>query len=92
MLCESSDTMSLELRLAAIITLLSSSAIRGTTPCKSHALRMHLEAAALSALPLNDKLREALENTLAEWLSVECHDKSVPVDVCALAQSGRAYH
>lgn len=89
---ETTDAMPLELRLAAIITLLSSSAIRGATPCKSQALRAHLEAAALSALPLEAQLRIALENTLAEWLSIECHHKSVPVDVCALAHSGQSYH
>lgn len=92
MLCGTPEPMSLELRLAAIITLLSSSAIRGATPCKSQALRVHLEAAALSAMPLNAQLRIALENTLAEWLSIECHQKSVPVDVCALAHSGQSYH
>lgn len=89
---ETIGAIPLELRLAAIIVLLSSSAIRGATPCKSQALRMHLEAAALSHHPLHAQLREALENTLAEWLSVECHQKSVPVDVCALAQSGQSYH
>ena len=92
MICDAMETLPLELRLAAIITLLSSSAIRGATPCKSHALRMHLEAAALSPHPLSAQLRIALENTLAEWLSVECHQKSVPVDICALAQSGQSYH
>ena len=92
MICDTKDAMPLELRLSAIITLLSSSAIRGATPCKSNSLRTHLEAAALSPQPLNAQLRVALENTLAEWLSVECHQKSVPVDVCALAQSGQAYH
>ncbi|MFT3847422.1 MAG: hypothetical protein QM739_01725 [Propionivibrio sp.] len=92
MLCETTDPMPLELRLAAIITLLSSSAIRGATPCKSQALRLHLEAAALSATPLNAQLRIALENALAEWLNIECHQKSVPVDVCALASAGQSYH
>lgn len=92
MICDSPDDLPLELRLAAVITLLSSSAIRGATPCKAQALRKHLEAAALSPHPLNAHLREALENALAEWLSIECHDKSVPVEVCALAQSGQTYH
>lgn len=42
------DAMPVDLRLAAIITLLSSSALRGTTPGKAAALRVHLEAAALT--------------------------------------------
>ena len=81
-----------ELRLAAIITLLSSSAIRGATPCKSHALRAHLEAAAFATESLHPQLRTALENTLAEWMTIECHQKSVAVDFCVLANSGQAYH
>lgn len=86
------DTAQLELRLAAIIALLSSAAIRGATPCKSRALRMHLEAAALSTAPLSSPLREVLENTLAEWLSIECHSKSVAVDACVLAEASQTYH
>lgn len=87
-----SDAMPTELRLAAIITLLSSSAVHGVTGCKAEALRAHLEAAALSSEALNPHLRNALEDALAEWISIECHQKSVPVDFCALAIAGRALH
>lgn len=81
-----------ELRLAAIITLLSSSAIRGATACKSNALRIHLEAAAFATESLHPQLRTALENTLAEWMTIECHPQSVAADFCVLASSGQAYH
>ena len=84
--------MPTELRLAAIISLLSSSAIRGATACKTAALRIHLEAAALSGGNLNPHLRTALEDALAEWITIECHPESVSIDFCALAVSGQVLH
>jgi hypothetical protein len=86
------DTMPTALRLAAIISLLSSSALRGATAGKSEALRTHLEAAAFAAEPLDPQLRTVLEDTLAEWLSTECHQNSVSVDLGALAPCSRALH
>lgn len=84
--------MSLELRLAAIITLLSSSALRGATANKTAALQSHLEAAAFAADELGPYLKDALEQTLAGWRSVHCHPASVPVDSCPLCISGQALH
>lgn len=86
------NAMSTELRLAAIITLLSSSALRGATANKTEALRKHLEAAALSHASINPNLRSALEDALAEWISIECHPESVVIDCCALAASGQVIH
>ena len=49
-----SDDMPPELRLAAIVTLLSASALRGPTVAKTGALRAHLDAIlADTALPPN---------------------------------------
>lgn len=84
--------MPVDLRLAAIIALLSSSALRGATPGKAAALRVHLEAAALAGDALDPHLRVALEDALAEWITIECHQKSVSVDFCALAASGKTFH
>jgi hypothetical protein len=86
------DTMPTALRLAAIISLLSSSALHGATAGKSEALRLHLEAAAFAAEPLDPQLRTVLEDALAEWLSIECHQNSVSVDQGALAPCSRALH
>ena len=86
------DALSTELRLAAIITLLSSSALRGTTASKAAALLAHLEAAAFSRDALNPHLRSALEDALAEWLTIDCHQESVAVDFCALAPASYALH
>ena len=87
-----SDAMPIELRLAAIVALLSSSALHGVTAGKAAALRDHLEAAALSGEALNPQLRGVLEDALAQWISTECHDHSVAVDFCALAVASQALH
>ena len=65
------DAMPPELHLAAIITLLSSAALHGATARKVDALRAHLEAAALCTEALDARLRQSLEDALANWLSVE---------------------
>ena len=65
------DAMSPELHLAAIVSLLSSTALHGATAGKLDALRAHLEAAALSVEPLDPRLRQSLEDALAHWLSVD---------------------
>ena len=65
------DATSPELHLAAIIALLSSTALHGATAGKLDALRAHLEAAALCVEPLDPRLRQSLEDALAHWLSVE---------------------
>lgn len=75
------DDMPIDLRFAAIIALLSSCTLRGVTVGKLAALRAHLEAAALSSdESIDPRLRCVLEDTLAEWLTIECHRKSVPCD------------
>ena len=65
------DAMSPELHLAAIVSLLSSTALHGATAGKLDALRAHLEAAALCVEPLDPCLRQSLEDALAHWLSVD---------------------
>lgn len=88
----SADSMSIDLRLAAIISLLSSSALYGGTPAKTAALRAHLESAAFAPGPLPEQLRTVLEDTLAAWLSIECHQDSVPVNFCVLASADIQLH
>ena len=73
------DAVPTELRLAAIVTLLSSLAVRGPTAGRVEALREHLEAVALSPVALDPRLRQALEDAFALWLTVDCHDQSVAV-------------
>ena len=73
-----SDDMPPELRLAAIITLLSASALRGPTVAKT------------GALP--PELRDALEQALAGWRAVECHPASISVPLCPLTTPGQSLH
>lgn len=87
-----SDEMTIELRLAAIIMLLSSSALRGATPQKTEVLRHHLQCAANSGETLEASLQAALEHTLADWRSVECHPRSVPCDARPLCAPGQSLH
>lgn len=84
--------MTIELRLAAIIMLLSSSALRGATALKTEALRHHLQFAATSGEPLEHNLQAALEHTLADWRNVECHPGSVPCDALSLAAPAQSLH
>lgn len=83
--------MQLELRLAAIITLLSASALRGPTANKVAALRSHLAAAANDTEHAPD-LQDAIEQALAGWQAVDCHPQSVSVDLCPLTVPGQALH
>lgn len=80
-----------ELRLAAIITLLSASALRGLTVAKTAALRAHL-GAALADTSLAPALRDTLEQTLGGWRAVECHPASVSVPLCPLTVPGQSLH
>lgn len=86
------DEMSLDQRLAAIITLLSSSALRGATANKAAALQSHLDAAAFAAEALGPYLQEALEQILAVWQKVHCHPDSAPFDASPLTMPGQALH
>lgn len=73
------NDMPVELRLAAVIHLLSSSALRGTTSNKTQALRNHLRNLA-SREEFNPHLRNSLQEALCHWEAVHCHPGSVPVD------------
>ena len=89
--CCDTDDMPLDLRIAAIVTLLSASALRGPTVAKTAALRSHLRAAlADEALP--GRLRDSIEQTLAGWLAVECHPASISVPLCPLTAPGQSLH
>ena len=85
------EDMPLDLRLAAIVTLLSASALRGPTLAKTAALRTHLFT-ALADETLAPQLRDALEQSLAGWRAVECHPASVSVSSCPLTVPGQSLH
>ncbi len=86
------DDMPLDLRLAAIITLLSSSALRGATANKTAALQSHLEAAAFAADEIGPHLKDALEQTLAKWHKVHCHSASISVAPCLMTAPSKNFH
>lgn len=71
--------MPVELRLAAVIHLLSSSALRGNTANKTEALRGHLRKIAAQE-GLNPYLKSTLQEVLGDWEAVQCHPNSVSVD------------
>lgn len=84
--------MSVDLRLAAIITLLSSSALRGATANKTKALCFHLAALADAQTTLSPYLKDALEQAFAGWKQVQCHAASVAVSGCPLTAPGQMLH
>lgn len=87
------DAIPVEVRLAAVISLLSTFTVRGVTPCKALALRAHLEALVLADNAfIHPHLQRALEDALAEWLSIECHPASMPVDCCPLLGANKPLH
>lgn len=85
------EHMSLDLRLAAIVTLLSSSALHGATPGKTAALRAHLQAVR-DAGELDPRLRDALEHTLATWRDVSCHASDGCHHSLLMTPSGHGLH
>lgn len=89
--CFTTDPMPSALHLAAIVTLLSASALRGPTVAKTAALRAHL-GAVLSDAEMAPELRDALEQALAGWRAVECHPASVNVPLCPLTAPGQSLH
>lgn len=89
--CCQTAPLPLDLRLAAILTLLSASALRGPTAAKAAALRTHL-AAALADKTLTPTLRDTLDQTLAGWQGVECHPASISVPLCPLTIPGQSVH
>jgi hypothetical protein len=65
------EDLPLDLRLAAIVTLLSSSALNGRTPGKAGALRHHLEAAIPAAgKACHAHLADALRQAMRDWQEV----------------------
>jgi hypothetical protein len=73
------EAMSVELNLAAAMALLSSSVLRGPTPAKAKALRLHLQA--ISRAPdIAFDLRNTAASLLAQWDAVQCHPVSRPVE------------
>lgn len=83
--------MPVDLRLAAVVHLLSSSALRGATPNKTEALRAHLRGLAAQA-DLNPYLKSALQEVLQGWEAVDCHPTSTPVDFYPLVAPGAVTH
>lgn len=78
--------MPIELRLAAIIALLSSSALRGATVGKVEVLRGHLEAAALEVLMRSIRAcAGCLRTPLRNGSRFDYYAQSVAVDHCPLA-------
>lgn len=71
------ESMTEPMRLAAIIALLSASALRGTTASKNAALCMHLDTLLRHGGALDPKLRGILETALAEW-KLTTHIHSCP--------------
>lgn len=83
--------MPLDLRLAAIVTLLSASALRGATLNKTAAIRAHLTAAARDS-EIHPLLRDSIEEALAGWQAVRCHPASVSVEFCPMTAPGQSIH
>lgn len=83
--------ITVELRLAAIINLLSSSALRGATANKTSALRNHLQS-AVEHHQLDPYLKSALQEVLDSWQAVHCHPNSISVDFYPLTVPGCLTH
>lgn len=83
--------MPCELRLAAVIHLLSSSALRGATFHKTEALRAHLRSVARCE-GLNPYLKSTLLEVLGGWEAVSCHPASIAVDSQPMAAPGYQTH
>ncbi len=83
--------MPVELRLAAIIHLLSSSAMRGATANKTSALRAHLRR-IVDEEGLNPYLKSTVQEVLAGWEAVQCHPESIAVDTYPMTNPGCQLH
>lgn len=79
--------MPFELRLAAVIHLLSSSALRGATFNKTEALRTHLRGVS-EIDGINPFLKNTLREVLGGWEAVRCHPASIPVDFSPVDRTG----
>jgi hypothetical protein len=86
-----SEEMPIALRLAAIVNLLSSSALRGATANKTEALRSHLQA-AVDTPNLDPYLKSALQEVLGGWQAKHCHPNSISVDFYPLTVPGSLTH
>ncbi|MDR3353113.1 MAG: hypothetical protein LBO00_08990 [Zoogloeaceae bacterium] len=85
----------LDLRLAAIVTLLSSSALKGVTVGKAAALRQHLEAAvqAVEQMPeCHRHLASALRNAAQAWRDVCSPVAAVPRETCFVPSVSQWLH
>jgi len=80
-----------ELQLAAVIHLLSSSALHGATHQKTEALRAHLRSAR-NAERLDPQLKKTLQQVLDGWEAVYCHPASTPVSHRLIAATSRQTH
>ncbi len=83
--------MPVELRLAAIIHLLSSSAMRGATANKTSALRAHLRRIVIED-GLNPYLKSTVLEVLACWEAVQCHPESTAVEAYPITASSCQLH
>lgn len=75
------DRMTPTLQLAAIVALLSSTALRGATPGKDAALRMHLETLLQHGERLDPNLKKILEEILLEW-KIAAHSGPIEQATC----------
>ncbi|MDR2032205.1 MAG: hypothetical protein LBP86_08150 [Azoarcus sp.] len=78
------EELPLDLRLAAIITLLSSSALRGVTAGKSAALQHHLDTAVAQAQGQGRHvhLTSALSSAAQNWQALHRHSASMAWESC----------
>lgn len=83
--------MPLALRLAAIVALLSASALRGASPHKTDALCAHLAAAA-AADGIDPRLRDTLSRILAGWQAVDCPPTTISSEFFPLTVPGQLLH
>jgi invasion protein IalB len=90
------EDLSLDLRLTAIVTLLSSSALKGVTMSKAAALRQHLEAAVQTAEQTPERhghLASALRDAAQNWRQV-CRQSTTatPHKACFVQSSSQWLH
>lgn len=85
------EEMPLESRLAAIVMLLSASALQGPSAAKTQALRAHLGAAAREQ-GLPPQLLRALESALTAWHSVEYPSSGVGGPLCLPTLPAQTLH
>lgn len=85
------ETMPLESHLAAIVILLSASALRGPSSVKAAALCAHLEVAVREER-LDPHLRAAIEQVLTAWRSLHCQLQAASPSACSCVGSHARLH